>query len=316
MSTDEHQIVAVVSRTIENAKKFASMFEIPKSYGSYDEFASDPEIEVVYIGSVCTEHVRLTIQMLKAGKHVLCEKPFSETADEIKMVNKLAKEKNLFFMEAVWVRCFPIYKKIKEEIESGNIGDPQMVTARLCGNINFDDISLNMLFPAVTGGILLEGGIYTVQFAILVYGEMPVSIKAEGEVNEKGYDIDGCIILTFSRGQKACLMYTSKGVLERNGAIVYGNKGIIEMEETFYCPEEVNMPSGKIIDKIPPGYRPFIWTNAGGLRHEAEEVRRCIRNGELECPHYTHKESEMVHEIMDEVAKQIGRHLPHSVLKS
>ena len=55
---------------------------------------------------------------------------------------------------------------------------------------------------------------------------------------------------------------------------------ILQMEDTFYCPEEVTMPSGKIVDKIPPGYRPFIWTNAGGLRHEAEEVRRCIRNGE------------------------------------
>ena len=60
--------------------------------------------EVVYIGSVCTEHVKLTVQMLKAGKHVLCEKPFSETADEIKMVNKLAKEKKLFFMEVMFFR--------------------------------------------------------------------------------------------------------------------------------------------------------------------------------------------------------------------
>ena len=90
------------------------------------------------------------------------------------------------------MRCFPIYKKIKEEIDSGNIGDPQMVTARLCGNINFDDLSLNKLFPAETGGFLLEGGIYTVQFALLVYGEMPVSIKAEGEVNEKVNIIISC----------------------------------------------------------------------------------------------------------------------------
>ncbi|CAG2201472.1 DHDH [Mytilus edulis] len=184
-----NMIVAVVSRSMDSAKKFASKFEIPKTYDSYETFANDPEIDVVYIGSVCTEHVRLTVIMLKGGKHVLCEKPCSISADEVKMVNNLAKEKNLFFMEGLWVRCFPTYKKIREELKAGTIGDPQMVSVRFCTPVDFHDLAGNKKYPSETGGFLLEAGIYTVQFALMVYGEMPVSITAVGEVIENELDL-------------------------------------------------------------------------------------------------------------------------------
>ncbi|XP_052096737.1 trans-1,2-dihydrobenzene-1,2-diol dehydrogenase-like isoform X2 [Mytilus californianus] len=315
MSAQDHQIVAVVSRSKDSAEKFASKFEIPKTYDSYEKFANDPEIDVVYIGSVCTEHVRLTVIMLKGGKHVLCEKPFSISTEEVKMVNKLAKEKNLFFMEGLWVRCFPTYKKIREELKSGTIGDPQMVSVRFCTHVNFHDLAANEKYPSESGGFLLEAGIYTVQFALMVYEEMPVSITAVGEVIENGYDVDDCIILTFSKGQKACLMCSSKCCHERNTAIINGTKGSIEVASPFYCPEEVVLPSGIFRNELPPGFCPFIWINASGLRYEAEEVRRCIKNGLLECPDFTHKESEIVHTIIDQAAKQIGRNIPHTPTK-
>ncbi|XP_071143929.1 trans-1,2-dihydrobenzene-1,2-diol dehydrogenase-like [Mytilus edulis] len=107
-------------------------------------------------------------------------------------------------------------------------------------------------------------------------------------------------------------MCSSKCCHERNTAIVNGTKGSIEVASPFYCPEEVTLPSGIFRNELPHGFCPFIWINASGLRYEADEVRRCIKNGLLECPDFTHKESEIVHTIIDEAAKQIGRNIPHT----
>ncbi|XP_063405686.1 trans-1,2-dihydrobenzene-1,2-diol dehydrogenase-like [Mytilus trossulus] len=307
LPSEKHQIVAVVSRSQETAEKFATTFDISKTYSSYEKFAADPDIEVVYIGSSHTEHVRLSILMLKAGKHVLCEKPLSDTLEDVKLVHKVAEEKQLFFMEAVWSRCFPLYHRIKEEITSKSIGAPQMVSARFF--VSFDYIE--RLKTQIRAGFLLDAGIYTVQLACLVYGEEPVSIKAVGEIAETGHDIDGCIILSYSKGQKACLMYSSKVKGATNCASIHGTNGSIEIDDHFWCPKEVKLPTGKETNEIPIGPVPFYYPNSGGLCYEAEEVRKCIKSGITEYANYTHKDSEMVHKIAEEVAKQIGRKLPY-----
>ncbi|XP_052086592.1 trans-1,2-dihydrobenzene-1,2-diol dehydrogenase-like [Mytilus californianus] len=156
----------------EGHQKFATTFYIPKTYSSYEQFAADPEIEIVYIGSAHTEHVRLSIQILKAGKHVLCEKPLADTLEDVKLVYNLA----------VWSRCFPLYHRIKEEITSKSIGEAQMVSARFFKKFNYCE----RIKTQIRGGFLLDSGIYTVQLACLVYDEDPVSIKAVGEVAESG----------------------------------------------------------------------------------------------------------------------------------
>ncbi|XP_076084517.1 trans-1,2-dihydrobenzene-1,2-diol dehydrogenase-like [Mytilus galloprovincialis] len=307
MPSENHQIAAVVSRSQENAQKFATTFDIPNVYSSYEKFAADADINIVYIGSAYTEHVRLSIQMLNAGKHVLCEKPLADTLEDVKLVHKVAQEKQLFFMEAVWSRCFPLYHRIKEEITSKNMGEAQMVSARFF--LNFD--YCERIKTQIRAGMLLDAGIYTVQFACMVYGEYPVSVKAVGEVVESGHDIDGCIILSYSEGQKACLIYSSKVKSDINCASIIGTNGSIEMNNHFWCPDEVIFPTGKDTNEIPVGPVPFNYPNSGGLCYEAEEVRKCINNGKTEYAHYSHKDSEMVHRIMEDVAKQIGRKLPN-----
>jgi len=120
---EDHQVVAVAARKLEDAQKFASRHGIDKAYGEYSALASDPDINVVYVGSIHPQHLALAKMYLEAGKNVLCEKPLCMNLRETVELVELARRKKLFLMEAIWSRCIPSYKALREEIAAGTIGD-------------------------------------------------------------------------------------------------------------------------------------------------------------------------------------------------
>ena len=96
--------MAIAARSQKSAQEFADKFDIPKAYEGYENLASDPEIQVVYVGSINPTHLEVVKLLLNHGKHILCEKPLGMNVKETKEMLALAKEKNLFFMEAIWSR--------------------------------------------------------------------------------------------------------------------------------------------------------------------------------------------------------------------
>ena len=124
---DQAALVAVGSRNQASADEFASKYDIQASYGSYEAVGSDPEVDVVYIGTPHPFHHRDTVMCLEAGKHVLCEKAFTMNAAEAEDIINLARQKNLFLMEAMWTRFFPIHVRIREILDDGLLGDLQGV---------------------------------------------------------------------------------------------------------------------------------------------------------------------------------------------
>lgn len=303
LSPEQHQLVAIGARSLDSAKTFAATYEIPKAYGSYEEVAADPEVEIVYIGVIHTEHVRLSLMMLNAGKHVVCEKPLAASWEECKKVLDSAKEKNLFFLEACWSRFFPVYQEIKDEINSGNVGDISMVTTQFCMPLmGVERIRKKDLM----GGVLLDIGIYCVQFICHVYGEMPEKIIATGSLNEEGVDEDGCVILLYSGNRKANMVYSGKTATGYNCATIMGSKGKIFLEDTFWCPKQVKLTNKTVTNDIPQGPTKYHFMNSGGLSYQADQAYKCIRNGEIDNPKYGYKDVEMVHKIIDEISQQIG----------
>ena len=105
--TDQAELVAVGSRTQASAEKFAEIYGIPAAHGSYQAVADDPNVDIVYIGTPHPVHHKDAKICLEAGKHVLCEKAFTMNAEEAEDLIKLAREKNLFLMEAMWTSSFP-----------------------------------------------------------------------------------------------------------------------------------------------------------------------------------------------------------------
>lgn len=123
LSADDHQVVAVAARDLSRAEEFAKRFDIPKAYSSYLELAQDPDIEIAYVGVLNPQHFEVSMLMLEHGKHVLCEKPMCLNETQVRQLVSFAKQKNLFLMEGIWSRFFPSYQYIREQIESGKLGE-------------------------------------------------------------------------------------------------------------------------------------------------------------------------------------------------
>ncbi|XP_056004582.1 trans-1,2-dihydrobenzene-1,2-diol dehydrogenase-like isoform X2 [Ostrea edulis] len=298
-----HEVVCIGARSMEKAQKFADKFGIKKAYGSYEEVGNDPDVDIVYIGVIHTFHVAVSKQMLKAGKNVLCEKPMAANLAQVLEVQQVARECKKFFMEAVWSRCFPVYRKIKEEVRSGNLGEIQHVEVQFCFPINKVD---RIAKPELGGGGLHDLGVYPIQLAAMIYNnEKPQKITADGTLSDLGVDQDGCITLTYKNGGRAVLTYSTL-FTGKNQATIYGSKGVIKLEETFWCPREATLPSGKVSNEIPTGPVPYNFPNGGGLRFEADCVKECLEAGKLECSEVSFADSQALYHIIDEVVKQYG----------
>lgn len=300
----EHEIVAVAARDASRAKEFGEKFGATRFYGSYEEIAKDSGVDIIYIGTIHTMHYPLSIMMLNAGKHVLCEKPMAMNLKQCREVLQLCKDKNLFFKEAVWSRSFPIYEQIRKEIASGSLGDVNLVTAKFCIQImNKERIKNNTL----GGGCLLDIGIYPIQLAAMVFNELPEKIIASSTVNKDGVDEDGAVILRYKGGRMASLVYSGKTHdLEHNRCSIHGTKGSIEIPANFWCPEEAFMPSGRYTNDLPIGPVPYNFVNCGGLRYQADNARKCIQAEKIECEAMSHRDSEILYTIIDEIKSQIG----------
>ncbi|KAH7402057.1 hypothetical protein DE146DRAFT_452724 [Phaeosphaeria sp. MPI-PUGE-AT-0046c] len=164
----KHTVVAAASSSSKSrAEEFLKETGSPsdaKAYGSYEEFVKDPNIDVVYIATPHSHHYQNAMLCLEAGKNVLCEKAFTVNAAQARELAKKAKEKNLFLMEAVWTRYFPLSIYVREQITSGRIGQVARVISdnsmALDPEKSFADGKSRMVNPDLAGGALLDLGIY------------------------------------------------------------------------------------------------------------------------------------------------------------
>ena len=158
-----HNVVAVASSTsLSKADDFISRLSIPapcRAYKSYQDFAADPDVQVVYVASPHSHHFQNVMLLLEAGKHVLCEKAFTVNAAQARILYETAKKKNLFLMEAVWTRYFPISIQIRQLIKQGALGE----VLRVIADTSFgDDVETafpathRMVNPDLAGGALLD----------------------------------------------------------------------------------------------------------------------------------------------------------------
>ncbi|KAL3284607.1 hypothetical protein HHI36_018761 [Cryptolaemus montrouzieri] len=303
---EEHTVVAIASGSKEKAEKFALDHNIPKAYEGYEAIAKDPEVQVVYVGNLNTQHHATTKLMLEHGKNVLCEKPFTMNEKQTTELVNLARLKKVFLMEAIWSRCFPAYQKARELIDNGSIGDIKFVDISFGFGIQHVDRLTNKQFG---GGAILDLGVYCLQFQQFVFrGFQPTKIVASGELTEHGVDATSSALISYPGGKLVSLTCSAEVKLSNEG-IIYGTKGTIKIPN-FWCPSQVITDQQTYTFDLPKHKASFNHMNSEGLSYEAHEVKRCIEEGKLESSKITLDESIQLAKLMDAMRKEVGLQFP------
>ncbi len=297
-SLPDAELVAVASRHADKAIAFAKSHQISMAYGSYEELARDPNIDVVYIGTPHSEHLANSLLCMCHGKSVLCEKAFSLNAREAREMVRVAREENVFLMEAMIPRHIPLLKKVIRWVDDGRIGDVRMVKASRCARGQFTHEARH-LNPALGGGSLLDVGVYVVSFASMVFRKAPTEAVGLAHIGEYGSDEQGVAILKYEHGEIADLSFALRTAAV-NDAFIFGTEGYIKVDEVFAVPTKVTLFIGnKEVEVLEEPIN-------HALAFEAAEVMRCIRAGLKESPAMPLDESIQIMETMDRIRKPWG----------
>nr|XP_046227942.1 trans-1,2-dihydrobenzene-1,2-diol dehydrogenase [Scatophagus argus] len=300
---EDHQVVAVAARKLEDAQEFAKKHSISRAYGDYEELARDPDIDVVYVGVIHPYHLKTCLLFTNAKKNVLCEKPLGMNSKEVQEILASAKMNDVFFMEAVWTRFFPASVEIRRLLAQGDVGEVKVVRSEF--GVPVTSVARTVQ-KELGGGAMLDLGIYCLQFICMVYnGEKPESIQAMGVCLETGVDETVAVTLKFSKNRMA--VFTSSMALQMpNDAVIVGTKGTIKIPEHMWCPTSLVVNGKETQYPVPEPYLPINFLNSTGMRYEAEEVRQCLLKGLKESAVMSHADSRLLAEVEDEIRRQVG----------
>lgn len=248
-------LLAVGSRSQESADKFAQQFSIPKAYPTYEALLADKEVEAVYIAPPHPLHARWAIAAIRAGKHVLLEKPFALNSAEAMAVFEEASLHNVLVMEAFMYRCHPQTHKLIELLRSKAIGDVRVINSTFAFQAGFNADS-RIFNNDLAGGGIMDVGCYTVSMARLIAGVAqgkdfaePAQVTGAGHVGQTGVDEWAVGTLKFPvKGGSDIVAQIATGVainLE-NSVKIFGSDGHIVISNPWVCNRK-DAEIGKII---------------------------------------------------------------------
>jgi predicted dehydrogenase len=191
------ELVAVGSRSQAAADGFARRHAVPRAYGSWAELAGDPDIDVVYVATPHSAHYAASALCLEGGKAVLCEKPFTLDLASATALVELAAQRDLFLMEAMWMRTNPAIRRLVELVAHGAIGEVRAVHADF-GLAEDLPPTHRLRTRELGGGALLDLGVYPVTFAHLLLGE-PADISAWAQLSPEGIDENTAMLFGYGR---------------------------------------------------------------------------------------------------------------------
>ena len=295
---NHHIVAAVGSRSQEGADNFAAEFPGCTAYASYEALVTDPTLDAIYVASPHPYHVSNTVLALNAGKPVLSEKPFTINASQARQMKAAADANGVALMEAMWARFLPHMHKVREILASGILGEIWAVEADHGQRLS-DYANPRHWEPSLGGGALLDLGIYPISFAHMVLG-VPAKIRAAATFTDKGVDASSTVIFDYKSGAQAILT-SNMMVSTPCRATICGTLGKIEIDRTFYNPASMRviMHDGTTTE-YPNDYK------GHGLREQALEFEKVVRNGEKSSKILTPDESILIMESLDEVRRQIG----------
>ena len=296
------QVVAVSSREQHTADQFGAQYGVPKRYGSYDALLRDPEVEIVYVATPHTLHAENTLAALQAGKHVLCEKPFTVNAQQAEAVIQAARAAGKFAMDGMWTRCFPVVREIARRIQAGELGEIRYLQADFGFRPEFNPAS-RLFAPELGGGALLDVGVYPVALAFLVLGA-PTQIVSHATLGATGVDELCSMLFRYDNGAQAVLSASLQVEMPKQ-ANICGTLARIHMPAPWWKPSEAYLirNDGATEHLLHP-------YEGDGLQFEIRHVHDCLRQGLTESPWMPLDETLAIMRVLDTLRAQWGVRYP------
>lgn len=292
------ELVAVASRTKENAEKFGNEFNIPVRFDSYEKMAQSDLIDAAYIAVPHSGHIGCSCLMMNNGKHVICEKPMAVNTAEAEEMFNCAKKNDVMLMEAMWARLVPGTLKMLEIVNSGMLGDILGVEGKFCYTMDEDEMDHHVFNPENGGGSLLDVGVYGLNFASWYLGKDVEGIKAQSDFYN-GVDSHTCALIKYKNGAIADI---SSAILLRkpNEGYVYGTKGYAHLRR-FYAPQEIDL-------YFNDGRRQTISAPyaGNGFEEQITHFSECVARGLRQSPIVTSEQTLYITRQMDEIRKITG----------
>lgn len=294
------QVTGICSRSREKAEEFSKRHNIPYTFIDINEMASSPEIDAVYIATPNSLHYSHVMEVIKAGKHILCEKSMGVSFSQVDEMIKAAEKRGVLLMEAMKTTFLPNFKVIEENIH--RIGKIRKFYGNYCQySSRYDKFKggevLNAFNPQFGGGALMDIGIYLVYFDLKLFGK-PSEIRALSTLLSSGIDGEGNIMLKH-KGSTSILSY-SKITDSSNPSEIQGELGSIFIEDIS------RVGAVKLVLRDGTTEELTVSQEEEILCYEINEFISLVMKNKKESKINSHRLALKVSGVLEEVRKQSG----------
>lgn len=303
VASGRHNIVSVYSRTKEKAKKFATEYGAV-CFDTLEKAVMQKGVDGVYIATPHSAHYGQMLECLKLGKPVLCEKTFTVNAAQAEQVFKLAKEKNVYCAEAMWMRFNPVIRQVAEWVKNGEIGEIEKVKASFCFPLRLTKgvVSERVYKKEYAGGALLDLGVYPIALANMLLGEpnsVHCKIKMKNEV-----DFEDEIVLHYDNS--VCELMCSFERTRFLKGLIEGTKGKITLYPMFYRPRNAKLKNDEGTKRV---------NFETGYIYQFDTVAKEINDKKVQSDIVNQNDTLSVMKILDLCRKQNGYEYPDDIEK-
>lgn len=295
------RLYAVANRTHQKALDFADRYGVQKVYDQIDEVFEDEAVDIIYITSPHNTHYEFMKKALEHGKHILVEKSITLNSRELDEMIALAAEKKLILAEAMTIWHMPIYKKLWEIIQSGQLGKVQIITMNF-GSFKEYDMSNRFFNMNLAGGTMLDIGVYALSIVRSFMEEKPEDIVSQWKASPNGSDEQATILLKNKQEQMATVALSMHSKQPKR-AMISCEKGYIEIMEYPRADKAVivDAESGKRTE-IESG------ETANALYYEMMDMEQAVRGGDASNMRLQYSKDVM--DIMTRLRKDWGMKYP------
>lgn len=300
MEAKGRRLYSVANRTYEKAVVFAERYGIEKVYDNLDEVFADDAVDIIYISTPHNTHISYLRKALESGKHVLCEKSITLNTEELTEAVELAERNHVVLAEAMTIFHMPIYKTLRERIQSGSLGELRLIQMNF-GSYKEYNMENRFFNRELAGGAMLDIGVYALSFVRWFMSSKPDQILSQVKFASTGVDEQAAILLKNQQEEMATVILSLHAKQPKRGTIAF-DKGYIEL---------FDYPRGEeaVITYTEDGQKEVIkaGATAKALEYEVEDMEKAVL-GEADEMYLDYTRDVM--DMMTSIRKEWGMKYP------